>query len=643
MRRLLPLASLALLLVAGPAAAAEEILSYHSDIQVHEDGWLTVTETIRVRAEGKEIRRGIYRDFPVRYTGRGFRRVVVPFEVVRVERDDRPEAYHTSSEGDSLRIYAGKKNVRLAPGVYTYKLTYRVGRMLGYFDEHDELYFNVTGNEWAFPIGRTSASVKLPKGVPAGSIKGEAYTGEKGAKGRAYRSAVDQNGRITFETTAPLGRGEGLTIVVTWPKGHVHEPTGWEKAKYFFADNGMVAAGAVGLVVVAVYFFLAWMRIGRDPARGLVIPLFEPSAGLCPASLRYVLRMGFDKTCFAATVISLAVKRKLTIEDDDGDYSLLRADTGEDGDLSRGEKKVLSRLLKGRQDIELDNRHHATFRKAIAGLKDVLAEQYQGRYFFSNIKWFIPGVILSVLTLAAVGVTSFLILGDPTVAFLTVWLTGWSFGVFFLVRQVLILWKGVMAGRGGGAVVKSGGALFMTLFAVPFCIAEVVVLGVLVYQTSIYLLPVLLALGWLNVRFYHLLKRPTPEGRAVMDQIEGFKMYLATAEQDLLNAATPPEKTPELFEQYLPYALALDVANAWSEKFADVLARAASADGGAYHPGWYHGAAWGALGAAAFTSSFGQSFSSALSSASTAPGSSSGSGGGGSSGGGGGGGGGGGW
>ena len=119
-------------------------------------------------------------------------------------------------------------------------------------------------------------------------------------------------------------------------------------------------------------------------------------------------------------------------------------------------------------------------------------------------------------------------------------------------------------------------------------------------------------------------------------------MYLGTAEQELLEAAHPPARTPELFEKFLPYALALGVENAWAEKFQDVLARAALEKGG-YRPGWYRGGAWGAMGASAFAASLGSSFSSALSSASTPPGSRSGSGGGGSSGGGGGGGGGGGW
>jgi uncharacterized membrane protein len=126
-----------------------------------------------------------------------------------------------------------------------------------------------------------------------------------------------------------------------------------------------------------------------------------------------------------------------------------------------------------------------------------------------------------------------------------------------------------------------------------------------------------------------------------MDEIEGFKLYLSVAEQERLSILNPPDKTPELFERYLPYALALDVENEWSEQFADVLA--AAAGGGGYQPAWYSGTSWSRMGASTMASNLGNSFAGAISSASSPPGSSFGSGGGGSSGGGGGGGGGGGW
>jgi uncharacterized membrane protein len=147
-----------------------------------------------------------------------------------------------------------------------------------------------------------------------------------------------------------------------------------------------------------------------------------------------------------------------------------------------------------------------------------------------------------------------------------------------------------------------------------------------------------------------LLRSLTPAGREILDQIEGFKMYLSVAEKDRLNLENPPERTPELFEMFLPYALALGVEQKWSEQFADVLAAAGQGPHQTrYSPVWYQGDSWNQFGATSFAGALGGSLAGAISSASTAPGSSSGGdgggggGGGGSSGGGGGGGGGGGW
>jgi uncharacterized membrane protein len=145
-----------------------------------------------------------------------------------------------------------------------------------------------------------------------------------------------------------------------------------------------------------------------------------------------------------------------------------------------------------------------------------------------------------------------------------------------------------------------------------------------------------------NIAFCGLLKAPTPAGRRLLDQIEGFKLYLEVAEKERLGILNPPEKTPELFEKYLPYALALNVENEWNEQFAEVLEKAAQ-DPEGYSPDWYHGRSYRDFSGRSFAETFSQGMAAAISSASTPPGSVSGSSGGGFSGGGAGGGGGSGW
>lgn len=193
----------------------------------------------------------------------------------------------------------------------------------------------------------------------------------------------------------------------------------------------------------------------------------------------------------------------------------------------------------------------------------------------------------------------------------------------------------------------AGQAGFLTLFSLPFLAGECFGLTVLFFACGAAEFAVIVAAVSVNVIFHHLLKAPTLAGRALMDRVDGFKAFLTAVDADRLQTMIPPDKTPQLFERFLPFAFALGVEHAWAQQFSQILARAATAEGSGngtgYSPSWYSGAGFASFSAAEFTSGFSSSFSSAISSSSSAPGSSSGSGGGGSSGGGGGGGGGGGW
>jgi uncharacterized membrane protein len=246
----------------------------------------------------------------------------------------------------------------------------------------------------------------------------------------------------------------------------------------------------------------------------------------------------------------------------------------------------------------------------------------------------ITGLVLTVLALGSI------ILVAPfkaESAFSSLWLSIWSVGCYALGLQVYRSWQGI-----GGGLGKTLGALGTTIFSLPFFGGLVLGTYFFAHAVSYSAAFIFISIGLVNAVFFHLLKAPTLKGRQVMDQIEGFTMYLSVAEKERLEILHPPEKTPELFEKYLPYALALDVENEWSEQFADVLARA-QVDGQSYSPTWYRGSSWDGFRASRFADTLGGAFAGAIASASSPPGSSSGSGGGGSSGGGGGGGGGSGW
>ncbi len=613
-------------------AAPESILEFHSHLQVHPDASLTVTETIRVQAAGREIKRGIVREFPTTYKDRLGNRVEVASEVLEVLRDGRAEAYHTQAVANGIKLFIGHQDVFLPPGQYTYTIRYRTDRQLGFFQDFDELYWNVTGLGWTLPILRAEAVVELPPGAKV--LQYSAYTGGYGSREQAYRLSYDRAGRPVFTTTRALGPREGLTIAVAWPKGLVQEPSASRQAGWFLRDNLAALLGVLWLMVILGYYLATWRRVGRDPEPGTIIPLFEPPKGFSPPATRMLMKMGFDDKTFAAAVVDLAVQGHLIIEEEHGDYLLKRRPGA--APLPPAEQRLLGRLFAAGQEVRLQNTNHLILKGAKDALKSTLDRELTRIYFNTNYSYLVPGILLSLLGLGTLVLAA---PNRPDALFSAIWLTGWSAGVYLLGYQALRAWQRL---QGGFRLARFFGALGATLFFLPFFAFLFFGLYLFASSLSYVAASLFMAIVLANALFVHLLKAPTLKGRQVMDQVEGFKLYLSVAEQERLEVLHPPEKTPQLFEKYLPYALALDVENEWSQQFAEVLAKA-QVDGQPYHPGWYHGAGWHPGRVGAFADTLGSSFASAIASSASPPGSSSGSGGGGFSGGGGGGGGGSGW
>ena len=636
MRILMVWGVLTVLLGSGAAAQqTERILSFKSHIRIQTDGSMTVTETITVYAAGRQIKRGIYRDFPTRYKDRFGNPVRVGFEVLQVLRNGRPEAFHSKKTANGIRVYMGRKNRMVGTGTHSYTLTYRTDRQLGYFDEFDELYWNVTGNGWSFSIEQVQAVVEPPP--YAEILELWAYTGPRGGRGQDFTVNRDDLGNIHFVTTRPLGPREGLTIAVSWPKGFVSSPTLTDRVGYFYRDNPGTLAAVPGMIILMAYYLWGWVKIGRDPAKGPIIPLFSPPEGFTPGAVRFVTRMGFDHKTFASAVVNMAVKGFLNIQETRDEFTLSKTGTG-DARLSKGEKRIAKHLFQGTDRITLETANHKNIGKAVESFKKSLKIDFEKRYFKRNSKWLVPGGIISLLTLMCVVASASQIGGA---VFMLVWLSIWTGGCFALVLATVRAWKAAFSGGGSGGGVKRLSPIGITLFTLPFVGFEFFGMWAFSSMASPMAVVVLFLIIAVNFIFYHLMKAPTLYGRRIMDQIEGFKLYLSVAEQHGLAMRNAPEKTPRVFEKFLPFALALDVETRWGEQFANVLARGEK--GSDYSPSWYTGGNWHRLGASGMANRLGSSFSTAISSSSSPPGSGSGGGGGGSSGGGGGGGGGGGW
>lgn len=619
--------------LAGAAGASERILYYHSDILVFSSGRMQVSETIRVVANREQINHGIFRTFPTRYRDRQGHRYFVPISVKQALRDGRTEEFHLQDVNNGVKIYLGSEEVYLDPGIYTYTLTYETDRQLGFFRDFDELYWNVTGNDWEFAMDTVRATVTLPAEAASRLLGWDGYTGPSGSSGKDLSFQRLPDGRFYFQASRPLGSNEGMTIVLNWPKGAIARPDSRTKAMYLIRDNAGLAVGVIGFLIILLYYYWQWAKVGRDPEKGTIIPQFRPPDDLAPAAVRYLQQMSFDDKCFSAFLISMAVRGAITIHDDNGGYSLVKNKNATDISLDEG--AVLSALFNSSNKLALKNKNHAVIQAAIQLLKKQLVGTYHGHYFRANRLHFWPGVGLSFIVIIAAS----LLYSTGAVSFLLLWLSLWSLGVGVLVYRAFLAWKTVFDSK-SIKYASIGSALFLSLFSLPFIAGELAGLFTFAMATSYWMIGLFIALVFINYLFHHLLKAYTARGREVMDRIDGFVMYLSAAERERWNALFPADKTPELFEKYLPYALALGVEHEWSEQFAGLLNNAGQAQ---RTMTWYAGSHGYSGGFSEFTSSFSSSFSSSVSSSSVAPGSSSGSGGGGSSGGGGGGGGGGGW
>jgi len=630
-------------MLAAPAAFAAEVIdSFASAITLEKSGAMTVAETITVNAEGNRINHGIFRDFPLYFTDAEGRRRSVDFDMVSVTRDGEDEPWHTESISGGIRIYAGSADVSVTPGRHRYVFTYKTNRQIRYFDDHAELYWNVTGNGWIFPIRSATATVQLPPGVAATDTV--FFTGPQGATGKNAR--VDEAGAgLVFATTAPLAAGEGLTFAIRMPKGSIDPPSADMESTWWLKDNRNYFIGFGGLILVFAYYTRSWLKVGRDPARGVVVPRWDAPEGISPALVNYIDNKGFSGggwTALASTALNLAVRGYVKLEDLKN--SIVIQGTGKalgKEKFRAGETELLKAVGGAGRTLTIDKANGERVKSVGQAFRSAIEKEHRGKYYNSNLAYTAGGIALSAASLVALFV--FGSLQPDTIALMLVPTAIAVFVAVFVAGFMRSMHRGNSLFGKIVAIIATAVGVF-----VGISILAVVVLALASSLVQLHETPMLFAVGGivlLNILYFFIMGAPTPLGARMMDGIDGLRQYLTLAEKDRMNTAGAPEMSPQHFETLLPYAVALGVEKPWSRTFETWLAAAAAGAAAAYAPAWYSGN----FNSGSFSDRVG-GFSSSMAStiASTIPSpppssSSSGFGGGGSSGGGGGGGGGGGW
>ena len=301
-RRLL---GLTLFLLAAVTVSADRTLvieRFEASIEVSPDGSIRVDETIEPRFTGTW--NGVFRTIPVEYrTPQGLN------YTLRLDVESVTDAAGQKLKYETSRERHYRKLKIWVPGAVDatriVKLRYRVSNALRFFDEHDELYWNVTGDEWEVPIESVSAIVRLPAG--ATGVRATAFRGAYGSTERSDVS-VESDG-VHVQTSRGLGMREGLTLVVGWNPGVVHRPTTVEKgAEAVYSNLPLAIPPLIFLGMLAL-----WRKRGRDPELAPIATQYEPPANMTPAELGTLIDGKPDMRDITASIVDLAVRGYLHI------------------------------------------------------------------------------------------------------------------------------------------------------------------------------------------------------------------------------------------------------------------------------------------------------------------------------------------
>ncbi len=369
---------------------------FSADIEVKEDGRMEVTE--KIKGEFFENRHGIFRQIPVVYQAdNGFTKSI-RVDVADVLLNDQPVPYSVYRDGDYQVVQIGDPNERII-GPFVYTLRYSVQRAILFGDTRDELYWNVTGNNWAETIPSAKAVVRIPS-VEKDEIVLRCYTGYYGSVEEDCESVIE-DGEV--RVYAP----DFLTIAIGFPKGIIQEPTTSEQMIWWFQDNWDVLSF---LIPILTLFFLLhrWWHHGRDPkGRGTIIAEYEPPGDLRPTEVGTLIDTKVHARDFSAGIVDLAVRGYIRIHEQESKrlafarktYSFEKLKEG-GGELRAFERKILEALFpKGETISTLKDRS-----SALAKARKEVAKQIYQDLAIKGLYVKNPNVVRSTYFGIAIGV-----------------------------------------------------------------------------------------------------------------------------------------------------------------------------------------------------------------------------------------------
>lgn len=481
------------------------INKFHSDITIDEDSSFTVKENIFV--EFHRPKHGIYREIPFKYTDERGNTIKTPLGVLSVtDESGKGWKYKTKKQGNIVHIRIGDPE-SYVEGLQTYIITYRVENAILFFDDHDELYWNVTGNYWWSPIKEASANVTLAVKNKSRNLWAACYTGVLGSKASECGFETSNNSG-EFSTKKSLNSREGLTIAFGWDKGLITPPSTWQKFVWMInvRENWIFCLPIFSLI----FMINLWRSRGRDPRvkESITVRYGPPqynNVPLTPGEVGTLVDEKLDSRDLTSTTVGLAVKGYIKIEEtkteglifDSTDYYISKAKEP-DENLSPFEKILMQTIfvssLPGRMVSDMKN----SFYTQLDLLKSMLyGELVSKKYFLTSPEKVRKYYVKAGIIVALVGLFTLHLFISSDVG------------------------KGVIAG-----LLSS-----LPVFA-----------------------------------FSRIMPAKTKTGASAYMDILGFQEFMNRAEKDKLERIGDKE----LFSKFLPYAIALDVVDNWAKAFEGI-------------------------------------------------------------------------
>ncbi len=571
---------------AGAIPAYEHILSFDSRARFNPDGSMEMQENIKVLALGNESRRGIFRTLPLTWNRQDGKIFSVNYEIKSVSRDGEYEPYSLDKEAKTLTLRIGSAQQTLRPGIYNYEIRYQVSNHFSRFPEWDELYWNVTGNDWAWPISKASFRLELPDA--AANLSADAkdgrlrsidvYTGAAGAK--EHNAEILADGSV--RTVRSLAKGEGLTVVYTWPRAILAGAAAPEAALplvHLLIPTLKTSVVWLPLLLMVGYYLLWWRKnvTGTGLRMPPVVPLYSLPSSMSPGYLRFITRRKYDDMAFSSDLLALVAKRGMAVtgnkkqshspwlSESGVKQHLTRLPVDGNKRLNSNDLKLLSTLFKGKQkNIDISRAHQPSMQNA-RKLQETRCEEQRAKLFR---KWGQPlrrCIYIALLVPVACGLwvnTEAALLTIPALLFMLIGGAMLTFLLRYLCRprEIWRAWGPVplFFSVVTGPFATLGGGLFI-FGIVPITQLPAGYIGALLVAFALCVF-----VGWKTPRY-------TQRGLDELAIAKGLKLYLGTAEKHRYQAIYPPAQMISHFEELLPVALALGVGKTWANTFAHYL------------------------------------------------------------------------